>query len=73
MALTQDDLNKLSIVVSEVIDKKLDEKFDPIMDKMNLLSKQVEELYTRLANLMDHIDKSLFRLESLIRKIGTTE
>lgn len=65
MALTQDDWNKLSIVISEVIDNKLDEKFDPIIYKMNLLSAEVEELYTRLDTLFV---KLFEKLEQLNRK-----
>lgn len=69
MALTQDDLNKLSIIVSDVIDKKLDEKFDPIIKQLDEIQSRLEKLYARIDKIMHKITVSLDNINSLIRKI----
>ena len=69
MALTQDDLNKLSIIVSEVIDNKLDEKFDPIIKQCDEIQSRLEKLYARIDKIMRKITVSLDNINSLIRKI----
>ncbi len=74
MALTQDDLNKLSMIVSDAIDKKLDEKFGPIIKNLNKLVNRLEEFYTRLDKILiklDSICDKLDNITSVIRKNQT--
>ena len=70
MSLTPANLNSIELIVTQVVDRKLDEKLQPIKGELEALGSDIKAIYHMLKRKQDKsaAKRQYRRLEALVHK-----
>lgn len=73
MTLTRDDLQAIAQIVDERMDKKLDEKLVPIIQRLDCLEEKVDRLDERVSRLEEKVDELQTEMIYVKKRVGHLE
>ena len=73
MSLTREDLQAISDLIDERLDKKLDEQFKPLNDRLNMVDEKVKLMNDRLEILEIKQDITHKKLDDLTLDVKISE